>query len=198
MSAIPINPIFPSEGLFPISVEMYHEMIRAGVFDEDDPIELLEGALVFKMPKNPPHETSLGQCQDILPRHLLPGWLLRLQAPITLEDGEPEPDVAIVRGTRRDFQERHPFPSDVALVIEVADSTLGRDRGIKLRSYARAGIAHYWIINLTDRVVEVYSDPKTDAPEPAYASTQIVTAAESITLPAAVGGASIRVADLLP
>jgi Uma2 family endonuclease len=98
----------------------------------------------------------------------------------------------------RDVTFRSDTLSRQMLVIEVADSTLGRDRGIKLRSYARAGIAHYWIINLTDRVVEVYSDPKTDAPEPAYASTQIVTAAESITLPAAVGGASIRVADLLP
>lgn len=198
MSVIPVQPIFQTAGLYPISVERYHEMIRAGVFDEDDPVELVEGALVFKMPKNPPHESSIGRFNDAVIRLIGPEWILRLQAPITLVDGEPEPDVAIVRAPRNLYDERHPAPSDVALLVEVAFSSLANDRGIKLRSYARAGIAHYWIINLVDRAIEVYEHPKSNLPEPAYAPARVFGIGESITLPATVGGASIKVADLLP
>lgn len=154
-----LTPQVPTEPVFPLSVSQYHRMIAAGVVTEDDPVELIEGVLVFHMPKNPIHEFVLAACSDAL-RTLIPsGWMLRSQAPITLSDGEPEPDFAIVRGTRHDYVDRHPGAGDVALVIEVSDSTLARDRGMKLRSFARAGIAEYWIVNIESRTVEVYTSP---------------------------------------
>ena len=79
--------------------------------------------------------------------------------PITLGDSEPEPDVMMVRGDTRQYRDRHPGAEDVALVVEVADSTIERDRGIKKEMYARAGIPVYWIINLVERLIEVYEEP---------------------------------------
>jgi Uma2 family endonuclease len=149
------------EPVFRLSVAQYHAMIRGGVLTDDDPVELLEGILVVKMPKNPPHETAVGKCQDELPKLLPPGWIVRLQAPVTLMDGEPEPDVAIVRGSRPDYATRHPGPADIGAIIELADTTLERDRGIKLRGYARAGIQTYCVVNLADRIAELYLRPQT-------------------------------------
>lgn len=180
MSAFPKTPLYVSEPVFPLSVEQYHSMIDAGTLGEDDPVELIEGALVFKMPKNPPHEASLGQIQDLFPSRLLPGWLLRLQAPITLSDSEPEPDATIVRGQRGDYRKRHPHADEVALVIEVANTTLPRDRGMKLRTYARAGVATYWIVNLVDRHIEVYTNPDGNC----YQTVREIRRGERLTLPA--------------
>jgi Uma2 family endonuclease len=118
---------------------------------------------------------------------------------VTLEDGEPEPDGAIVIGGPRDYADRHPGPADVAVVIEIADATLDRDRGIKLRSYARAKIPAYWIINLVDRQVEVYTNPTGDGADATYDARAVIDAAGTVAL--AVGdkpAAAIRVADLLP
>src|SRR5947209_7775387 len=122
MSAISsphLVPVIPSDPVYPLSVEQYHAMISGGVITENDPVELLEGVLVFKMPKNPPHTYAMESAQEII-RPMLPvGWFYRAQEPITLEDGEPEPDGVVVRGSRADFRSRHPGPSDVALLIEL-------------------------------------------------------------------------------
>jgi Uma2 family endonuclease len=144
-------------------------MIEAGVLTDDDPVELLEGILVFKMPKKPAHRLALRKISKAIEKLLPEGWFIQLQEPITLSDGEPEPDASIVRGADEDFAARHPGPNDVALVIEVADTTLARDRGIKLRSYANAGIQMYWIVDLVGRCVEVYTSPNPNASTPAYA-----------------------------
>jgi Uma2 family endonuclease len=127
------------------------------------------------------------------------GWFYRQQEPITLSDGEPDPDGAVIRGSKKDYRTRHPTPDDLALVIEVADSTLARDRGIKLRSYARAGIALYWIINLIDRCVEVYAQPDSSRPEPTYLSKEIREETDSIAVTiAGMNLGTITVRDLLP
>ena len=145
MSAIPVSSLLPSDGpLFRLSVEQYHAMIDAGVLTDDDPVELVEGVLVFKMPKKPPHTFVVEAVSEWIRAGLFPGWFFRQQEPITLEDGEPEPDGVIIRGPRQDYRTRHPGPADIALVIEVSDTTLRRDRGMKLRSYARASIQVYW------------------------------------------------------
>jgi Uma2 family endonuclease len=165
-----ITPRYPTDPVFPLSVEQYHSLICSGALTDDDPVELIEGVLVFHRPKNPPHEFVVHAVRDSLAAILArSGWTLRTQAPITLSDGEPEPDLLVARGTLRDYVNRHPDPTDTALVIEVSDATLLRDRGIKLRSYARAGIAEYWIVNLADRIVEVYVNPDPAAsPDPTY------------------------------
>lgn len=162
----------PTEPIWPLSVEQYHEMINTGILDEDDPVELLEGLLIPKMPKKPPHSLTTELTREALTPLLPLGWHVKGQEPITTEDSEPEPDVAIIRGARRDYLERHPLPQDVALVIEVSDTTLKRDRGLKKRIYARAGIQVYWIINLPENCIEVYTEPTREAEEPDYQRRQ--------------------------
>jgi Uma2 family endonuclease len=132
-------------------------MIQAGILTDDDPIELLEGWLVAKMPKNPRHRLVTQLLREALARLLPAGWYVDAQEPITTEDSEPEPDIAVVRGERRDYADRHPGPQDLALLIEVADTTLQRDRTLKKRLYARAGILVYWIVNLPENHIEVYT-----------------------------------------
>lgn len=144
-----------------MSVGRYHELIRSGVFDESDEIELLQGFLVNKMPINPSHSFATDEVRDQLTAVLERGYFAKSQAPITLSDSEPEPDVFVVRGEKRDFVARHPQAEDVPLVIEVSNSTLERDQGWKKEIYAAAGIPVYWIVNLVDEQIEVFSDAGT-------------------------------------
>src|SRR3954469_18658591 len=117
------------EPVLRLSVQQYHAMIDAGVLTDDDPVELLEGILVFQMPEKPGHRIALAKLQRAL-TPLLPATLsLQFQDPITLADGEPEPDAVVFTGQAEDYADRHPGPSDVRLVVEVADTTLARDRG---------------------------------------------------------------------
>jgi Uma2 family endonuclease len=186
--------------IFRLTVAQYHELIRSGKLTDEDPVELLEGILVYKMPKNTPHATSTKLVRREIEPRLPLGWHYQTQDPITLGDGEPEPDGAVVRGKIEDYAKHHPGPSDVALVIEVADSSLERDRGIKLRSYARAGIPVYWIINVEDRQVERYREPTAPGGVvPSYQLIDIYREGESI--PLALPGsaeAAISVNALLP
>ena len=160
--AVPLDPIWR------LRVDQYHEMIRTGILTSDDQVELLEGWLIPKMPKNPPHRIVTKLTRNALEKIIPDGYYVDSQEPITLPDSEPEPDVVIVRGTTRDYQESHPEAEDVMLVVEVSDSTLERDRGVKKRSYARAGIQCYWIINLVDDTCEVYTNPNNSYAEPDY------------------------------
>jgi Uma2 family endonuclease len=168
---------------FPIarfSVEQYHRMIESGAFTEDDRVELIEGWVVQQMAKGPGHEYSVGQGEDLLRARVPAGWHVRNQAPITLTSSEPEPDLAVVRGDRGAYRRRHPAPSEVALVIEVSDTSLDTDR-IKGKTYGSAGIAEYWILNLVERRVEVYTRPDA-ASELGYGSQAMFRANETIAL----------------
>jgi Uma2 family endonuclease len=159
----PIDQFLPSaippEPVCRLSVSQYHEMIATGILAPDEPVELLEGWLVPKMVRNPPHSTARQLTATALRQILPAGWHVRSQEPITLGDSEPEPDVAVVRGDLGRYERSHPGPQDVALIVEVADASVQRDRSIKKRVYARAGIPVYWIINLPERRIEVYTDP---------------------------------------
>jgi len=142
-------------------------MIEAGVLTENDRVELLEGTIVPKMPHNPPHDTAVDLAQTTIAALLPAGWRVRVQSAITLADSEPEPDVAVVRGPARRYARSHPRPRDIALIIEVADTTLSEDRTVKGHLYARARIPVYWIVNLQDSHIEVYTQPKAGK-SPAY------------------------------
>ena len=188
-----------AEMVYQLSVDQYHKMIDSGLLGEDDPVELVEGVLVHKMPKNTPHSSSTMLSSTAVMPLLPEGWHYRVEQPITLPDGEPEPDGSVARGGIRDYLNTHPQPKDLALVIEVADSSIERDRGMKLRSYARAGIMTFWIVNLVDHTLEVYTDPKPDLVVPAYASVSILDSTQDVPLVIAgtqVG--TIPVSSLLP
>lgn len=183
-----------------LTLDQYHEMVRAGVLADDAPVELLDGWLITKVSRNPPQAIATERPWKVLFRLLPPGWDVMAQQPVTLETSEPEPDAAIIRGSRDDYPDRHPGPADVALVVEVADASLDRDRSWKRRLYAGSGIPVYWIVNLIERRVEVYSDPLASATgEPDYAS--LLVYAEDGDVPLLLDGrevARIRARDLLP
>ena len=162
----------PPDVIWRLSVDQYHAMIHAGILTDDDPVELLEGWLVAKMPTNPPHRAVTRLIRQVLERLVPAEWYVDSQEPITTDDSEPEPDVVVVRGETRHYLDRHPGPNDVGLVIEVADTTLQRDRGFKKRLYARASIPVYWIVNLSDNQCEVYTEPSGPEPQPDYRQRQ--------------------------
>ncbi len=197
---LPARAALTNEPIFRLSVDQYHELIRSGKLTEDDPVELLEGILVFKMPKKSPHATSAQLAQREIGGRLPAGCHYRPQDPITLEDGEPEPDGAIAAGRIEDYAAGHPVPADVVMVIEVSDSSLERDRGIKLRSYARAKIPLYWIINLVDRQLETYSNPVSPAGgDPTYEKRLLYRGEDLVPLTVLdAPTTSIRVATLFP
>jgi Uma2 family endonuclease len=177
----------------------YDRLIDIGVFLPDEPLELLGGELVVSEPQGSAHCTAIGLVEDALRAALRRGWLVRSQGPLELDDeSEPEPDVAVTRGDRRSYSRRH--PSRPALVVEVADSSLAFDREHKGGLYARARLDDYWIVNLVDRVVEIYRRPVEDPSAPfgwRYASREVLSA-ESFVEFLAVPGARISVSDLLP
>ena len=176
------------------SVDQYHRMIESRILGEDDPIELLEGYLVVKMPHSPEHDFALTALVELLGPMKPPGFTLRGQCAATIQQSEPEPDVAIARGDRTLYRHRHPGPADTALVIEVSAASLARDRGDKARIYAQAGIPVYWVVNVDDKQIEVYTQPNGSG----YAQSDVypVGADVPVVLDGTAVGA-IAVADLM-
>ncbi len=177
------NAAVPTFPVWRLSVEKYHEMIRRGILTEDDPVELLDGWLVPKMPKNPAHRAATYQLRKTLEAAVPAGWYVDSQEPVTLAASEPEPDAVVVRGSSHDYRERHPGPADIALIVEIAGASLSHDRTTKKRLYAEAGIPQYWIVSLAERRVEVYADPTGPAASPDYRSARAYGASESLPLP---------------
>ncbi|MEZ2225777.1 MULTISPECIES: Uma2 family endonuclease [unclassified Microcoleus] len=199
MSPVESLAAIPNDLILRLSIEQYHAMIQSGILTDDDSVELLEGWLVFKMPKNPPHRVTTRLVRTALENILPPGWYVDSQEPITLFNSEPEPDIVVVRGDTRQYLDRHPGAEDIALIIEVSDTTLQRDRTIKKRIYARAGIAIYWIVNLVEEQVEVYSQPSAEVEPPDY--SQRLDFGRSAVVPIMIAGieiGAIAVNSLLP
>ncbi len=182
-----------------ISVERYDRMIESGIITPDDRVELLEGMLVNKMSKSPPHRIANNKVRHALEAVLPAGWYLDVQEPIALDDSRPEPDAAVIRGRTEDYSTRHPEPREIAIVIEVADTSLRRDRESKRRIYARNGIAVYWIVNVADRLIDVYAGPSGPAEAPDYATTSTYRPGDAV--PVVIAGAqvgTVAAAELLP
>lgn len=176
----------------------YQLLGKLGVLSVDDRVELLEGWIVPKMNHNPPHDLALMLVEEKLRCCLPSNMLLRIQMPISTVDSEPEPDLAIVLGPIRRYSKRHPEPDDVLLVIEVADTSLARDRQ-KCRLYARGNMREYWIVNLVERQIEVHCQPSGPTLAPTYRIRDVYD--ESCTISFATDGAAafpIQVRDLLP
>lgn len=170
----------------------YDQMIEAGMLDSDDKVELIFGAIVPRSPQGSEQFALVSLLYEALrnayrdaPSHV------RMQGPLLLgDDSEPEPDLAVVDGTIRDYVDRH--PDDARLVIEVAQSSLDKDRGLKQTVYARHGIAEYWIVDVERRRLEVYGDPSDDA----YQTKRTLTDADAITPPGT--STPVRLADIFP
>lgn len=138
----------------------YHRMADAGIFSEDDPIELIAGEVVDRPPIGDEHAGLTTQLNHLIYRSGVQDALVSVQSPLVLDDhSEPEPDLMLLRFRADYYKHAKPRAADVLLLIEVADSSLSDDRSVKRPLYAQHGIAEVWIVNLQDRVAEVNRDP---------------------------------------
>lgn len=175
----------------------YDRMAEAGIFSQDDRVQLIDGDIITMTPQNSPHASAIGKTERALERLFGMSVWVRVQMPLIVDpDSEPEPDLVVVPGTPDDYRNEH--PRSALLVVEVSETTLALDRDRKRAIYARAGIREYWIVNLAERCLEVYRDPVT-APGQAgtYRSSQKLSPSDSIA-PLASPGSIVAVADLLP
>ena len=182
-----------------LSVEQYEEMIRTGIIMEDDPVELLDGWLVPKMTKNPPHILASELVREALSQMLPTGWCVFSQQPVRLATSMPEPDVMVGRGELRQYRDRLPRADDAGLVVEVSDASVYRDQVFKKGIYAEAGIPVYWLVNLLDGRIEVYESPVGAGDKADYARRRDFSPTDEI--PVVLDGrqqATILVRDLLP
>ncbi len=192
----PPAPEWVPAPLYRLSLEKYEAMVDSGVFTARDRLHLINGFLVAKTTQKPPHSTADDLCGAALVPLIPAGWYVRPAKPIRLPDqvSKPEPDRCVVRGTIRDYGNRDPVAADVALVVEVSDSSLSDDRKLA-RIYGAGGIPAYWIVNLVDRQVEVYTLPYADG----YHARQDFACGQ--LLPVVIDGAEvgrIAVVDILP
>jgi Uma2 family endonuclease len=181
-----------------ITVEEYERMIEEGEIGEHDDVELIKGRIVVKMGQGPIHASGSEKSRRPIERLVPPGWLVRIEKPVRIpaEDSEPVPDLSIVRGDVEDYLNRHPQPEDVALIVEVAKTSLALDREQAVILGA-AGIPVYWIVNIDDRQLEVYPG----APGVAGAHPPPTILDESATVELVIDRqvvGQIAVADLLP
>jgi len=181
--------------VYRISVDEYDRMVAYGVLN-DPRVELLNGLLVRKVSKKPPHVIATKRLVKLVEPIVPPGWHISKEDPVRIPEwDEPEPDLAIVAGAPEDYRARHPGPEDIALLVEVAETTLDRDQGEKLLAYSYGGIAVYWIVNLVDYRVEVYTQPSQSG----YLARQDYTPGQEI--PVVIGGVErgrLAVSDILP
>ena len=183
-----------------LTVGEYQCLGESGILLPEERLELIEGELIQKMsPQKTPHAIGIRLAEIVCNSVFMQGYDVRTQLPLTFEPhNEPEPDIAVVIGAPRDYLTGH--PTTAVLILEISDTTLRYDRTVKAGLYARQGIADYWIVNLTDRILEVQRQPIPMARQPlgyGYRSTTRYVETDMIS-PLAAPQAIIAVADLLP
>jgi Uma2 family endonuclease len=143
------------------TVEEYYRMAEAGILHEDDRVELIGGEIVEMVPIGSPHQSVVDRLTALMIRFAGKDYNVRVQGPIRLDErNEPEPDLALLRYREDFYAGAHPGPRDLVLLVEVAETSLGYDRRVKLPLYARFGVPEVWLVNLEEGVVEVYSEPE--------------------------------------
>jgi Uma2 family endonuclease len=189
----------PPRSVHRFTIKEYERLTKIGFFNPGDRSELIDGWLVDKMPHNPRHAAVVDIANKTIEALLPEKWTTRSQLPVRLPgNNAPEPDVAVVLAPKQSYLDRHPTEKDVALVVEVADTSLDEDRRLKLPQYARAKIAVYWILNITARRIEVYTEPR-GGKNPAY--KKHVDYGPDDAVPVVVAGKElgrIAVKELLP
>jgi Uma2 family endonuclease len=178
----------------------YARLIETGVFHPDERLELIGGELIVRERQGASHSLAIELINEALRAAFGAGWRIRVQLPVALDDeSEPEPDFSVVPGTPRQVP-LDPKPARPALVVEVAESTLAFDRNVKSSLYARARVPDYWIVNLVDRVLEIYREPAAAGEAPfgwRYGQIQTLRSGDSVSA-LALPSTRIAVADLLP
>jgi Uma2 family endonuclease len=180
------------------SVEEYHRLDELGIINVKVRYELIRGLILEKPAMNPAHRNSLRRLTTRMLEIPIAPHFIETQAPITLADSEPEPDLSIWAGPDGKYRDRHAGPEEILLAVEIADSSLAYDRGEKLQLYAESKIPIYWIVNIRERKIEVYTQPKNGG-NPSYRSHHDYKIGDSV--PVVLGKktvGSIPVSEILP
>jgi Uma2 family endonuclease len=176
-----------------LSVQDYHRMAEAGIFDPGERVELLAGQVMQRVAKGVAHEAAITRIEKALRNQLGDRVLLRLQSPVQLDDySEPEPDISVVFADPADYETHHPQPPEIFWLIEVADSSFRYDCEVKAPAYAKSGIAEYWVLDVNQRQLHVYRSPTTEG----YQSKFVLAAGDQVAS-VAFPHCSIAVAQLL-
>ncbi|MFQ5341468.1 MAG: Uma2 family endonuclease [Anaerolineae bacterium] len=142
------------------TVDEYYQMAEAGIFSEDDRVELIEGEIVEMSPIGSRHAACVNRLNGLFTRRMEGNAVVSVQNPIRLSEfSEPEPDLVLLRPRADFYAEAHPEPEDVLLVVEVAETSAGSDRTVEVPAYARAGVLEVWLIDLADETIEIYREP---------------------------------------
>ncbi len=175
----------------------YERLVAEGFFHPEERLELVDGELIMMTPQGSRHATAVCLAEGALRSLFGAGFSIRVQLPIALEpDSEPEPDLAVVVGSPRDYRDAH--PQTAVLIVEVTDTTLPYDRERKARLYAKAGIPEYWIVNLLDQCLEIHRHPEGVSSSLAAYQSRSVAQPSDVVSPLAAPERSLAVADLLP
>jgi Uma2 family endonuclease len=189
----------PPRTVHRFTIGQYERLVRVGFLGPGDRAELIDGWLVDKMPHNPRHAAVVDVANDAIARLLPDEWTTRSQLPVRLPgDNAPEPDVVVVPAPKSRYVDQHPTAKEVALVVEVSDTSLDDDLRLKAPQYARAKLPVYWVVNLKARRVEIYTDPR-GGKSPVYRTRVEYAAGDDV--PVVVAGktlGTIPAADLLP
>ncbi len=195
-----VEPTVSLMTIRPLSLDEYHWLIEHGFFHEDEHVELIRGVLHQMSPEGPRHVAAIDRLHDHFFSKLRERAQVRAQHPISLpsSNSEPEPDLVLAQKQEDYYSDRHPVPADVFLVVEVAASSLGEDRRVKVPLYAAAGIAECWIVNLRDDRIEVYREPVVPTEGAPYYHQHLRYSAEDTLHPAQFPDCALAVKDLLP
>ncbi|MDZ8083130.1 MAG: Uma2 family endonuclease [Nostoc sp. DcaGUA01] len=176
------------------TVEEYHRMAEAGIFGADERVELLEGKIIWMIAKGTAHRSAVGRTDYLLKNRLGNRAWVSIQDPVKLnERSEPEPDIAVVKVDPLDYADHHPTPTEVYLIIEVADSSLKLDCETKAKAYSQAGIRDYWVLDVVSRQLHVFREPTQDG----YQS-EVILAEDATISPLELPDLSIVVLEMLP
>ncbi len=192
-----LNPALDSEPTIKLwTVAEYHHLSELGLLDADGRTELIAGQILLMASKGTPHVLALrllaSRLDDLFNKDR--SILIITQDPIHLDDlSEPEPDLAIVKGTMIDYAEHHPYPADIHLVVEIADSTLKQDCQVKDKLYAHAGIVEYWVVDLPHRQVHIFRNPT-----PTGYATQLILQEPNEFSPLAFPDLGLNLTSILP
>ncbi|WP_427160403.1 Uma2 family endonuclease [Aliinostoc sp. HNIBRCY26] len=176
------------------TVEDYHRMAEAGIFGAEERVELLEGKIIWMVAKGTAHRSAVGRTDYLIKNKLGERAWVSIQDQIQLNNqSEPEPDIAVVKIDPLDYAGHHPTPSEVYLIIEVADSSLKLDCEIKAKAYSQAGISDYWVLDVVSRQLYVFREPSPEG----YQSKSILAEDEAIA-PSHFPDVEILVLEMLP
>ncbi len=179
-----------------LTIAEYDRLIESGLLPSGDKVELVAGMVIDKMGRNRPHIQAVKRGLEALTKVLPAGWHVAKEDPVAVPEwSKPEPDLAIVRGAVGDYDDRDVTAADIALVVEVADSSLAIDQVDKARVYAAGGIPTYWIVNLVERRLEVHTDPGPEG----YRAVRTLSAGNQVPVVVEQGVVGlVAVSDILP